>query len=501
MCTIGYHKKLNVVFKNRDKNLPTDEVIVVKPEFIAVKTEGADYYGLGANRHGCAFVSAAVNTPAWTALITAGKLKEAEAQSKKENDGLKNPMAVVSRYLAEIYDVEEWLEKLLNEKAKFMGYNIVLADADKAAAIEIYGKDHHLTWLKDYSVLTNHFHTLKHGPKTRKDYPSSFKRLEYANGEMRNIVSIEDLFGILKTHDRDPVSDLWRKGVFPTISSSVIDLEAPALYYSNTLDHDYTRVAADIPPKGAEKAFIEMSRYIDLPTYHNIERGHPFYVEMIETIQDEIKNYYKSVKKHADGGTGLSVLELGAGTGLCSLEIIKHPFLRLDALEIDSECCKILSSHPEASKYNVILGDAVAHCKKHYYDMVVSTFAHDHIHYNKRFAFSKNIHNNLKGGGIYIMGGELLPYFSNDLERKKALFKYHNYIIDEALKHNRVQIAELENNALKSGLDLVGDFKRHEKMFEQEMASADFRLKKKIKMGPHDVHDVGGVFVYVYETV
>ena len=97
------------------------------------------------------------------------------------------------------------------------------------------------------------------------------------------------------------------------------------------------------------------------------------------------------------------------------------------------------------------------------------------------------------------MGGELLPYFSNDVERKKSLFIYHNFIIDMALKENRVQLSELENNALKSGLDMIGDFKRHEAMFEHEMQSAGLRLIQKKKMGPLDRHDVGGVFVYVYE--
>ena len=98
------------------------------------------------------------------------------------------------------------------------------------------------------------------------------------------------------------------------------------------------------------------------------------------------------------------------------------------------------------------------------------------------------------------MGGEILPYFSNDLERKRSLFKYHNTIIDIALKHDRIQLSELENNALKSGLDMVGDFKRHEAMFEEEMRSAGFKQLSKNKMGPLDRHDVGGVFVYVYQA-
>jgi hypothetical protein len=104
----------------------------------------------------------------------------------------------------------------------------------------------------------------------------------------------------------------------------------------------------------------------------------------------------------------------------------------------------------------------------------------------------------MKNGGRYIIGMEVLPYFSTENDRRKALFKYHNYIIELALRDDRVQLSELENNALKSGLDMVGDFKRHEAMFEEEMESAGFKLIEKNKMGPLDRDDVGGIFVYVF---
>lgn len=500
MCTIGYHRRLNLVFKNRDKNMPASEVLVIKPDFLAIKTEGADYYSLGINKYGCAFVSAAVNTPKWTSLVLLGKNEEAAVQFKEDNEGLTTPLVLVSEHLSEVRNVNEWLDILLKFKGNFMGYNVLLADKEKAVHVELHLKNYHVKWLEEDAAITNHFRYLSHGPKSIEDYPSSFKRLEFANNEIQDAVSVEDIFQILKTQNGQLEEDLWREGIFSTISSSVIDLEARGLYYSADLEQDYARTTVGTPPKGAEKVFIEMSRYIDLPTYHNIERGHAFYVEMIEEIKSQIKQYYHKMASQLNGDIKLITLELGAGTGLCSLELVRIPFLQLDVLDIDSECCKILAAHREALKYHVIVDDAATYCRRHHYDLVVSTFAHDHIHYNKRFLFAKNIYNNLKKGGLYIMGGELLPYFSNDFERKRALFKYHNYIIEEALKHNRIQLAELENNALKSGLDMVGDFKRHEAMFEEEMRSAGFTCVMKKKIGPVDRDDVGGVFVYVFKA-
>ncbi len=111
MCTVGYHEELNIIFKNRDKCISTDEVVVLNPEFLAVKTEGADYFSTGINKHSCAFVSTAVNTPEWTAKASDGKMDEATVQFKKENEGLVNPMIYVSEYLPEVTGIDEWLKR------------------------------------------------------------------------------------------------------------------------------------------------------------------------------------------------------------------------------------------------------------------------------------------------------------------------------------------------------------------------------------------------------
>lgn len=497
MCTIGYHKKLNVVFKNRDKNASTNEVFIIKPGLLAIRTEDSAYFSLGRNRHGCAFVSAAVNTPAWTSLAAEGKVKDAAILFKKENQRLINPIIEVSRHIPNVANIDELLEKILNSGQKYMGYNLILADKEKAVHVELYKDQYHVDRIDEMAVITNHFQKLDHGPKKETDYPNSFERLEAGKKAAQDFLSLEDIFDTLKPRDAKQEYPFWRNGNFRTISSSVIDLDADAIYFAPSYDNEYSRISGNIPPKGAEKTFMEMSRYIDLPTYHKIERGHPFYEEMLEEVQARIIKYYNSEL----GGQGkMNVLEIGAGTGLCSLELVKQPFLELDCLEIDSKCCDILSGHPKISSHNVILGDAITYCKPHHYDLLVSTFAHDHIHYNKRFTFAKNIYDNLKKGGRYIIGGEMLPYFSNDMERKKSLFLYHNHIIDLALKEDRVQVSELENNALKSGLELLGDFKRHEAMFEEEMESAGFKMISKKKMGPLNRDDVGGIFVYTFSV-
>jgi len=378
-----------------------------------------------------------------------------------------------------------------------MGYNLLLCDKEKALHVELYRDEHHITQVESMVAISNHFKQLEHGPEKLDDYPNSFERFEAIKNEIEDFVSLEDVFNTLKPIHGNEQGKYWRTGSFFTVSSSIVDLDTHAIYYTSSPTEEYSRISGHIPPKGAEKVFIEMSRYIDLPTYHKIEKGHPFYKEMLEEIHGRINDFYQN---DSEGNGKLKTLELGAGTGLCSLELVQHSFLELDCLEIDNECCNILREHSESSNYKVVLGDAVTYCKPHHYDLIISAFAHDHIHFDKRFAFARNIYNNLREGGRYIIGGEILPYFSTENDRKKALFKYHNHIIDIALDDNRIQLCELENNALKSGLDMVGDFKRHEAMFEEEMNSAGFRMIKKDKMGPLNCDDVGGIFVYVFEV-
>lgn len=244
--------------------------------------------------------------------------------------------------------------------------------------------------------------------------------------------------------------------------------------------------------KGNAK-MIEMSRYIDLDIYHRVERTHPFYLEMVEEICGQLKTFLKGKRE-------IKVVEIGAGTGLLTAELLKFPGVYTDAIEIDEECCKIHKKYVNDKRCNCICADAVTFCREGEYDVVISSFAHDHIHYDRRYDFVKNIRRNLKSGGIYIMGGEVLPHYVTEEERKRALYDYHCFIINKALKDRNFEVAQIEINALKSGLDMKGDFKRHEEMFEEEMASSGLRLTSKKKIGPQDAENVGGVFVYVYSA-
>ncbi len=239
---------------------------------------------------------------------------------------------------------------------------------------------------------------------------------------------------------------------------------------------------------------FEMSRYIDLDIYHTVEQSHPFYIEMTEAILARIEEFQKGKKEH------LEILELGSGTGLFTAEVAKLPGVNVSAVEIDQNCFEVLDDYVQGNA-SCIQADAVTYLNPGYFDIVVSTFAHDHIHFDAAGEFVNNIRGNLKKGGLYIMGGEILPFYETESERQEALQQYHGYIVETANRQKNFLLAQIEISALQSGVEMVGDFKRHEQMFEEEMLTNRFELVEKNKIGPSDRNDVGGVFVYAFSAV
>lgn len=238
----------------------------------------------------------------------------------------------------------------------------------------------------------------------------------------------------------------------------------------------------------------EMSRYIDLDAYHAVERTHPFYEEMLARICELL-----ATRMAALGS--LKVLEVGAGTGLATAEfLIKIPGIEIEAVEIDPHCFEALVRHI-GDRISAVNGDAVSYCREGQFDAVVSVFAHDHIRPEQAPDFVANIRRNLRPGGLYLMGGEILPHYESDGERHEALLRYHGFIVLEALRQGHYALSKLEIDALESGIRRIGDFKRHEQDFEAEMDTSSLRLMEKTKLGPLDRGDVGGVFVYGFEAV
>ena len=229
MCTLFYHKSQGILAKMRDKNVPTEEEVLATVDVLAVRTKGADYYGLGVNARGCAFVSAAINSPAWTEAAECGDATAAAAIHAEENSGLTSPSVIVSQSLGRAVTVANILQYLEEHRLPWMGYNLVLADSERAVAVEVYKNEMNLRELDESAAVTNHFDGIKTGPLEYVDYPSSFERLKVAE------VFLETVPGEGWAEAFEPGSrgqyPFWRDGNFFTVSASLIHFRVGCLEY------------------------------------------------------------------------------------------------------------------------------------------------------------------------------------------------------------------------------------------------------------------------------
>jgi hypothetical protein len=243
VCTIGFHRGLGVIFKNRDKTSIIAEEIVQDETIIACRSPKTDYFSWGMNVYGCAFVTAAINSPHWTSLIYEGQITNADEVSRQENTGLTNPVITVSSLLPNVRDINVWIDMLMTQPFLSRGYNLLLTDLSQAVVVEAFQDKRNLRRLDDHIALTNHFHGLQHGPQHPADYLSSFRRYEYANNMLASAASLHDVQDMVKPDDSQRQKQIWRSGPFYTISSSVLDFRHGLAYYSRSIDQPYTALA------------------------------------------------------------------------------------------------------------------------------------------------------------------------------------------------------------------------------------------------------------------
>ncbi|MCW8914503.1 MAG: carcinine hydrolase/isopenicillin-N N-acyltransferase family protein [Magnetovibrio sp.] len=241
MCTVVYLATPGLLSKNRDKEVVTAEEVVNTGDYLAVRSVGDSYFSLGINKHGVAFVSTAVNSPEWTRLVEEGEAEKAIEVFAEERKGQTSPTKMISSAFADIKSLDECVELLKGSDNLLMGYNVVLADQDRAMVVETFKDQRHPFDLKPRDVVTNHFRTLQHGAKTFDEYPSSFERFDYISQYLNDMGSVEDLAGVVHPEPgSERAKQIWRKGTFSTVSSSVIDLKVKQIRYTNAVGTDYT---------------------------------------------------------------------------------------------------------------------------------------------------------------------------------------------------------------------------------------------------------------------
>lgn len=269
---------------------------------------------------------------------------------------------------------------------------------------------------------------------------------------------------------------------------------------------------------------VEMSSYIHVHDYDKHEERHAYYVEMM----DKMLEIYVA---HRDSTARTEVLELGAGTGIFTQRLVKTGEIDITAIEIDWVCYHILlekmkriedmqqqeisSAQPEqghavlrntftSRRLNAVVKCDNEDCRTYNppgtFFFIFSSFADHHIKPYDKQEYFLNIRRNLKPNGLVIVGDEFLPSY-DELEpdsRERALRSYHRHIIEETKRshgNDAAGLVKLEEAALESGLQAIGDFKVSCEIYERSLGEAGFAFEKE-RIGPRDREDLGGVYVY-----
>jgi SAM-dependent methyltransferase len=242
---------------------------------------------------------------------------------------------------------------------------------------------------------------------------------------------------------------------------------------------------------------IEMSKYIVVDEYDLHEEKHAYYVEMMDDMVARIA----AERRRAWGR--IRILEMGAGTGIFTKRLATIPDADIVALEIDWHCYQVLRRNM-APFPNVVVEnrDSRVYNPDGHFHFVVSSFADHHIKPDDKPNYFANVQQNLIEDGRFVVGDEFLPvHDERNLEaRSKALHAYHEHIINIALQAGHQELARLEESALRSGLEDVGDFKVTCQRYEDMLAVAGLGVTNVKKIGPLGQDDVGGVFVYVMRS-
>jgi SAM-dependent methyltransferase len=244
-----------------------------------------------------------------------------------------------------------------------------------------------------------------------------------------------------------------------------------------------------------ERKPVEMSAYIAINEYHTHEEQHAYFKEMMDRMIEIISSHLSETY----GKENSRVLEFGAGTGLFTKRLLRLAKADVFAVEIDWACYHILE-HTIGDHENVRLEnrDSREYNPPGQFAAICTSFADHHIHPMDKGKYFSNVRQNLLDDAIFVVGDEfLVEHDANDeSQRRTALELWHNHIIGIAEHKGQTALADLERDALKSGLEGKGDFKVSCSVYEAELDKAGLRVIDKELIGPKDRDDLGGIYVY-----
>ncbi len=296
------------------------------------------------------------------------------------------------------------------------------------------------------------------------------------------------------------------------------------------------------------------SKIISPEEYNRIMTNEHLYIAVADKV---IKDF---VEKEVCGKTNPEVIEIGCGPARITPLFLQIPNIHLTAIDYDLDFIdhakKVLK--PYNSRVKVVNADVSTYVHSKSIDIFYSQGFHHHVQKGKvTERYLKNIYNQLKDGGAYVLGDENPAAYSNLEDRLLKLIIWYSHIIsnakklgfnylaqeeaktflddlyenydDEAVKskeqidlilswvdkideassekidkatflaENLLEILRKKRNIKEVGdttVDLSrGDYKISDTEFRKEIENIGFKVEKVERVGPSK--DIGGLYIYL----
>ena len=190
------------------------------------------------------------------------------------------------------------------------------------------------------------------------------------------------------------------------------------------------------------------SQIITPEDYNRIMNDEHLYIADSDIIVKQLVD--EEIKKNG----AKEIVEIGCGPGRLLIKIAKIKGINLTAIDHDpafiNHCKNIINN----KQVNLILADITNYKHANKVDVFYSQGVHHHISKNEDLQkYLKNVYDNLKINGVYIVSDEFLAEYKNEKQRKIKAILWYSHIIGNAQKSGFNYLAQEEAKTLIDDLD------------------------------------------------
>jgi cyclopropane fatty-acyl-phospholipid synthase-like methyltransferase len=151
--------------------------------------------------------------------------------------------------------------------------------------------------------------------------------------------------------------------------------------------------------------------------------------------------------------TSTEVLELGCGPGRVLSLVSEIEGINITGIDLDEYFIDYARGFIKKPNIRFISGDVKNYRHPKKYDIIYSQGFHHHVSKgSETYNYLKNVYNNLKEGGHYIVSDEFIPHYNNSKEREIKIIIWYSHIISHAKKKQYNYLAQEEAKTLLDDL-------------------------------------------------